>query len=167
MGALGGPGSINLPGVISFKDRATGNVMATVQQNLSQTGPPSWVVTNSKLPAAVNNALLYSGSTLSQTKYDEFMNQFSINKKLKNGAINAGVFYSKSNYIANPNMPAGVLSISSIQDKPQPLDITMQAVNGKTYQISDPKSGYVKLGGSFGYGTSDFDINQLAFLQHH
>lgn len=161
-GGFGPPGSINLPGTYTFTDRETNQVVATVQQNLSQTAPPSWTVLSSNLPEAVENSVFYNGTNLNDSKLDEIMNQFSIGKKWDNASINAGVFYSNSK-IEDRSMSAPTLSLSLIKDKPVPLDVSFVAVNNQIYQLSSPE-GYMKLGGSFGYGDFDADVNQLAFF---
>lgn len=161
-GGFGPPGSVNLPGVYTFKDRETGQVVATVRQNLSQTAPPSWAVLSSNLPSSVANSVFYNGTLWSDTKLGEIMNQFTVGKKWAKSSINAGVFYSNSN-IEEKSMPAATLSLSLIKDRPVPLDVSLAAVNGQTYQLSSPE-GYMKLGGSFGYGDFNAKVNQLAFF---
>lgn len=161
-GGYGPPGSVNLPGTYTFTDRENGQVVATVRQNLSQTAPPSWQVLSSTLPDAVSNSVLYNGTLLTDADLKEVMNQFTVGKKWDNSSINAGVFYSHSN-ISERSMAAPTLSLSLIKDRPVPLDLSFAAVNGQTYQLSSPE-GYMKLGGSFGYGDFNADINQLAFF---
>ncbi len=161
-GGFGPPGSVNLPGVYTFKDSETGAVVATVRQNLSQTAPPSWTVLSSTLPEAVSNSVLYNGTLLSDTKLNEIMNQFTIGKKWAKASLNAGVFYSKSK-IDERSMPAATLSLSMIKDRPVPLDVSFAAVNQQTYNLTNAQ-GYSKLGGSFGYGDFNADVNQLAFF---
>lgn len=161
-GGFGPPGSINLPGTYTLTDRENGQVVATVQQNLSQTAPPSWTVLSSDLPEAIENSVLYNGTNLNDSKLDEIMNQFTIGKKWDNVSINAGIFYSNSK-IEDRSMSAPVLSLSLIKDKPVPLDVSFAAVNNQTYQLTSPE-GYMKLGGSFGYGDFNATVNQLAFF---
>ncbi|MFI8378338.1 TonB-dependent receptor [Leeuwenhoekiella sp. NPDC079379] len=161
-GGVGPPGSVNLPGVYTFTDRETNQVVATVSQNLSQTAPPSWTVLSSDLPEAVNNSVFYNGTLLNDSKLNEVMNQFVVGKKWDNASVNVGVFYSKSK-IEDRSMSAPTLSLSLIKDRPVPLDVSFAAVNGQTYQLSSPE-GYMKIGGSFGYGDFDADVSQLAFF---
>ena len=160
-GGAGGPGSVNLPGVFTFTDTQTNQVVAQVEQ--APNGPYSfgYKVLNSNVPAG-NTSLLYSGSNYLNSKLNEIMNQFNVGKKWDKISVNAGVFYSKSK-IDETAMVAPTLSLSLIQDKPIPLNVSFAAVTGETYQMSDPQ-GYMKLGGSFGYSDFDADISQLAFF---
>ena len=163
MGIFGPPGSANVPGTVTFTNRETNQTVATVDFAPPFGGPPSFDITSSNLPEAVSNSLLYGGSRLQRGDLSEVMNQFSISKKWENAGINAGVFYSNSQ--ANSfEQTSAVLSLNLIQDRPVPLDISYQGVNGMTYQLTDPNSGYLKLGGSFGYGDLDYSVNQLAFF---
>ena len=158
-----GPPSTTLPGVITFKDRETGKTVAQVQQGFGQMGP-TYTVLNANLPGAVPNALLYQGSIQANTKVNDFMDQFSVTKRLKNGSITAGVFYANSHIRSNPEMPAAVLGLTLVKDRPVPLDVSFQAVTGQNFQGSEPSTGYLKLGGSFGFSKYDYTQNQAAFF---
>ncbi|MBC8153427.1 MAG: TonB-dependent receptor, partial [Bacteroidetes bacterium] len=163
-GVLGpGAGATSIPGVITLKDRQTGQTVAQVQQAFGPTGP-RYTVLNSNLPGAVANSVLYLGSLLSETKVNDFMDQLSLTKRFKNGSVTAGAFYANSHIESNPNMSAAVLGLSVVKDRPEPLDISFRGVNNVTTQISDPNSGYLKFGGSFGFGIFDYRQSQLAFF---
>ncbi|MFV5690186.1 TonB-dependent receptor domain-containing protein [Flavobacterium sp. ZT3R25] len=154
------------PGVITYKDRSTGQVLAQVKQNFGQTGP-SYTVLNSTLPTTVPEkaAIRYAGSVKNYTTLDELMDQFTVTKKIKNGSITGGFFYTSSRIISDPNITAPVLSVSAIGNRTAPLDVSfVQDGTGTAYQISDPNSGYLKLGGSFGGGTYDYNSNQLSLF---
>ncbi|HKO76269.1 MAG TPA: TonB-dependent receptor [Flavobacterium sp.] len=160
-GGVGGPGSVNLPGVYTFTNMQTNQVVAQVEQSPISPYEFGYKVLNSNVPAG-NTSLLYSGSNYLNSSLNEIMNQFNVGKKWDKISVNAGVFYSKSK-IDETAMQAPTLSLSLIQDKPMPLDVSFAAVTGQTFQMNDPQ-GYMKLGGSFGYSDFDADISQLAFF---
>lgn len=160
-GVFGPPGSVNKPGTLILSDRQTGEVMARFGFMPPFGGPPVATPIENNLPPAVANSVLYGGSNASSGDLNEFMNQFTVNKKWDNASLNFGVFYSNSQATAL-EQTAGVLSLNPIQDAPQPFDVKYETADG-TYQLSSPE-GYLKLGGSFGYGEIDYTVNQTAFF---
>ncbi|MFD1470063.1 TonB-dependent receptor [Hymenobacter caeli] len=173
-------GSLNLgPGLVTYRDRSTGAVLAQVQQGFAQvpgapagTLMPTSTVLNSTLNGPVPNALRYSGSLKSQTKLDEFVDQLTLSKRLANGSINGGIFFSSSHIVGAPEMLGAVLGLSQIGSRADLVDVTFQHTGGPmggpgpgvgpVYQVSQPGTGYLKLGGSFGYGNYDYQNNQIA-----
>ncbi|MFY7888860.1 MAG: TonB-dependent receptor domain-containing protein, partial [Spirosomataceae bacterium] len=155
-------------GIITYKDRESGQILATVSQTFGQRGPSYTVLTNS-LPGIVPErpSVRYSGSGKNVIALNEFMDQFSITKKLKIGSITAGMFYANSAISGSPDMAAPVLLLSPIGDKTKPMDVTFKSStpgNTATYQLSDPSTGYLKLGGSFGFARYEYTYNQTAFF---
>ena len=161
-GVFGPPGSINLPGTLVLRDGTTGEIAARTQFSPPFGGPPSASIIENNLPEGVANSVLYGGSNTSSGDLNEIMNQLSLTKKWKNASLNVGAFYSNSQATAL-ELTAGVLSLNPIQDAPVPYDVTYEAVNGSTYRLSSPE-GFLKLGGSFGYGDIDYNVDQLAFF---
>ena len=161
-GVFGPPGSINLPGTLVLRDGTTGEIAARTQFSPPFGGPPSASIIENNLPEGVANSVLYGGSNTSSGDLNEVMNQLSLTKKWKNASLNVGAFYSNSQATAL-ELTAGVLSLNPIQDAPVPYDVTYEAVNGSTYRLSSPE-GFLKLGGSFGYGDIDYNVDQLAFF---
>lgn len=153
------------PGIVTYRDQGTGAIRAQVQQNFGPTGP-RFVVLNSDLPNAVPDAVRYNGSLKSNIQLDEFIDQFTVSKRLGNGSVSAGLFYAHSRLKGNPEMQAAVLGLTPVEDRAGLLDVTfVPSVGpraGQTYQISEPGTGYLKLGGSFGYGAYDYTNDQLA-----
>jgi len=161
-GVFGPPGSINLPGVLVLSDRQTGQEAVRFNFAPPFMGPPMASPISTNLPAAVDNSVLYSGSRVHSGTLNEIMDQLTLRKKWENASISFGGFYSNSQ-VTTQELTAGVLSLSPIQDSPIPYDATYEAVTGDVYQLSSPE-GYLKLGGSFGYGDLDYSVNQLAFF---
>lgn len=161
-GVFGPPGSVNRPGILTLTNRETNQVMARVDFSPPVMGPPSFNVLENNLPQSVQNAVLYGGSNTSSGDLDEVMNQLTLSRKWKNASLNIGAFYSNSQANAL-ELTAGVLSLNPIQNAPVPFDVTYAAVDGQNYQLSSP-DGFLKLGGSFGYGNIDYAVDQLAFF---
>ena len=131
-------GSLNLgPGVVTYRDRGTNAVLAQVQQGFVQvpgapagTLMPTSTVLNSTLNGPVPNALRYSGSLKSQTKLDEFVDQLTLSKRLANGSINGGIFFSSSHIVGTPEMLGAVLGLSTIGSRADLVDVTFQHTGG-------------------------------------
>ena len=156
-------GAINLgPGTITYKDRQSNQVVAQVQQNFGPQGP-SYAVLNSTLPDAVKGAIRYTGALKLTIDDNEFMDQLTVNKRLKNGSITGGLFFANS-HVSATNLRAPGLGLTLVKDRAEFLDVSFKSVSGTPFQISDPATGYLKLGGSFGYTNYDYTNNQLAFF---
>ncbi len=150
------------PGTITYKNGQTGQPLATVQQSFGAQGP-SYSILSSNLSPTVQNALRYSGSLKLNIDNNEFMDQLTVSKRLKSGSITGGLFYANSR-INGLNLRAPGLSLSEVKDRSELVDVSFKSVSGTQFQISDPATGYLKLGGSFGYANYNYTNSQLAFF---
>lgn len=151
------------PGQFRFKDRATGQVLATVNGDFSR--GPSFTVVNSSLPAndILPNYLLFNFSNFVKARMSEVIDQITINKKWGKHSITAGSFLAFSNYIVDVSGTANT-SLRPIQNLAAPLDITWTNPAGVVQQVTNPL-GYARLsGGGLAFRSSDFKQNQIAFF---
>lgn len=129
------------PGTYTYRDAATGNVLAQVARNAQ--GQLS--VVNNNLP---NQSVLQNG-VLSQVAYSydpsvkEWMDQVAVTKKFDTMTFKLGAFFATSG-IELLNGGGGV-GISPLVNNPGLLDIRYTGPSGVTQQVTDP-SGFTGLG---------------------
>ncbi len=142
------------PGVYSFKDHTTGNQIASITNFYGNI-----TVNSSNFPgtAIQPNSLFLNPLFFKDNKVKEFVNQFTITKKLKNMSFTAGMFYGNSNL----DGMEGSLGVAYTQ-MTYPTRITdisyVGTFDGKTYQVTNPQG---VLGGS-GKSTP---VNQITAKQ--
>ena len=149
------------PGTFSFKDRATGVELASVNADFSR--GPSYTVTKNNLPAnsVMQNGVLFNFTNYSKSKLNEFMEQLTINKKVGKHSISFGGFLASSHIETIPNGTANT-ALRAIQNRPSPLDITWTLPNGPTLQVTSPE-GYAQLsGGRFSFKNYVVTQNQYS-----
>lgn len=124
--------------------------------------------TDNKFPGSniQKNSLFFLPLFYSDVSINEFTDQFSFSKKLKNMTFNLGGFYSNSSVDRLGGQEDDGVGVGTLEDKPHLTDITLQGLDGKTYQITDP-NGFMDLGRN-GVSRSKATKNQLAlFLGHN
>lgn len=155
-------------GTYRFADPRTGQEFGTV--NLAANvgpnrvpGPPAILT-----PGASNNfpgsnvqpnSLLFMPMFYQDIDRNEISNQLILSKKTEKSSFNLGSFYSRSSLgITNWSKGMG-LSGGLIQDRPVPAQITLDANNGQTYEVTSPE-GFMNVGWS---GSDDGETTQGLF----
>lgn len=159
-------------GTYSFTDRVTGQLLGTVTQspnivNGNFAGFKFTPGANNNFPGAnvQANSLFYLNIFFSETKSNEFMDNFTISKKVKNMNFILGGFYgnSKVDRIGGPqNFGIGV---GTMQHQPHLVDITLAGNDGNTYQVTSPE-GVQVVGAKGAYIASFRQIQASAFFGH-
>ncbi|MEY2867983.1 MAG: hypothetical protein RIR01_383 [Bacteroidota bacterium] len=154
-------------GTYSFTDRVTGQLLGTVTQspniiNGNFAGFKFTPGANNNFPGGnvQANSLFFLPLFYSETKSNEFMDNFSISKKVKNMNFILGGFYgnSKVDRIGGPQ-DFGI-ALGTLQDQPHLVDITLAGFDGKTYQVTNPNG--VQVVGSGGAYIASFRQKQAA-----
>ncbi|TVZ15986.1 TonB-dependent receptor domain-containing protein [Maribacter sp. MAR_2009_72] len=162
------PGAPHRTGTYRFADPRTGQEFGTVEMipNVgpgSVPGPPVFLVPgeNNNFPGSniQPNSLLFMPFFYTDIDRNEIANQFTLTKKTEKSTFNLGSFYSRSTLdITNYNKGMG-LSGGLIQDRPVPAQITLDANDGNTYEITSPE-GFMNVGWT---GSNDSETTQGVF----
>jgi iron complex outermembrane receptor protein len=153
-GLMGGPNPART-GTYNFADPTTGNVFGTMNLQWGP-GPGSTsgplVLTpgaNNNFPGSnvAPNSLLFMPMFYQDIDRNEIANQLVLSKKMEKMSFNLGSFYSRTTLdITNYSKGMG-LSGGLIQDRPVPAQITLDADNGNTYEVTSPE-GFMNVGWS-------------------
>ena len=154
-GLFGGPNPART-GTYNFADPRTGQVFGTVEliPNVGPNavpGPPAILVpgANNNFPGSnvQPNSLLFMPMFYQDVDRNEIANQLVLNKKTEKMSFNLGGFYSRSTLdVTNYSKGMG-LSGGLIQDRPVPAQITLDANDGNTYEVTSPE-GFMNVGWS-------------------
>ena len=150
-------------GVYNYRDRATGSLL--LQVNRAAANTPGTVTVNN-LP---NQNVLANG-VLSQVAYDiepiatEFMDQFSVTKKLATMTFRVGTYFALSDYKLFSGS-AGI-GLSPIQNQPRLFDITRTTATGVVQQVTSSE-GYAGVGQRLGGTQLDFRQTQFSAFAGH
>jgi outer membrane receptor protein involved in Fe transport len=150
-------------GTYSFRDRRTGQVLASVR---SFSGFDHTVLTNN-LPnqAVLQNGVLTQAALNQHPSTKEVMEQFSLTKRLENQTFTLGAFFARSK-VATHGGGAG-LGLSPIENQPQLFDITLTTPANVVQQVTDP-SGFANIGGLIATNDSTATQRQFSvFFGHH
>lgn len=154
-------GTMGKPGTYTFKDLVSGQTLATV----SSVSGFDHTVSSSSLPGQniQANSVLLQGLIYYQDRVNEFMDQFSINKKIKNMNITAGGFLGMSHLTYTQGF--GGVAFGTIENNPHPIGITLTDAGNNIYQATNPQ-GIARLGSLVGGGSNYADLkqNQKAFF---
>lgn len=139
-------------GTYTFTDKVTGQVLGTVTQspniiNGQFAGFNFTPGANNNFPGAnvQPNSLFFLPMFYQDTKIQNILDRFAINKKLDNMSFTAGVFYANTLVDRVGGATDAGIGFGTIQDKPHLTDITLTAFNGTKYQVTDP-NGIVDVG---------------------
>jgi iron complex outermembrane recepter protein len=149
-------------GIFEFYNRNTGLSYGTV----TKTGF-AFTANNLNLPGSgvMPNALFYNPSAYNDIDFSDFIDQFTISKKLKNMSFSAGAFYATSHVTRFGSGPMAQ-SFATIEDKPQIVGIRYtNTAQNKVYQITDA-NGIANYGGA-GYNTNDAKVKTSALFFGH
>ncbi|MEN8746725.1 MAG: TonB-dependent receptor domain-containing protein [Wenyingzhuangia sp.] len=149
-------------GTYVFSDPRTGQRFGTVDLAFNPGGPgPPAILT----PGADNNfpgsnvqpnSLLFMPMFYQDISRNEVANQMVLSKKTEKSSFSLGAFYSRSE-LSITNWSKGMgLSGGLIQDQPVPAQITLEANDGNTYEVTSPE-GFMNVGWS---GSDDGETTQ-------
>lgn len=151
-------------GTYRFSDPRTGQEFGTVllEPNVGP-GPPAILTpgANNNFPGSnvQPNSLLFMPMFYQDIDRNEIANQLVFSKKTEKSSFNLGSFYSRSKLdITNWSKGMG-LSGGLIQDRPVPAQITLDADDGNTYEVTSPE-GFMNVGWS---GSDDGETTQGIF----
>lgn len=155
-------------GTYRFADPRTGQEFGTVTltPNVGPNavpGPPVLFTpgANNNFPGSniQPNSLMFMPLFYTDIDRNEIANQFIITKKTEKNSFNLGSFYSRSTLdITNYSKGMG-LSGGLIQDRPVPAQITLDANDGNTYEVTSSE-GFMNVGWT---GSDDSETTQGIF----
>ncbi|MDQ3278303.1 MAG: TonB-dependent receptor, partial [Bacteroidota bacterium] len=156
-------------GTYNFTDLTTGQPALTTMQ-LPKLGPNyeflgfDFPVVKGQLPNAVIQPypVLLQLARSNDNQLNEVLDQFSVNKRIGKMNFTAGLYYGSSHMNYQENV-AG-LGLSTAENRPHPLGVTITDLAGTTYQATNPQ-GMLNTGGSF--KSSDYQQNQFALFFGH
>ena len=159
-------------GTYTFTDRVNGQVLGTVTQapniiNGNFAGFNFIPGANNNFPGSnvQANSLFFLPLFYSESKTNEFMDNLSISKKVKNMNFILGGFYANSQVSRIGGAQDFGFTVGTMQNQPHLVDITLNGFDGKTYQVTDPNG--VQLPGSSGATTASFrQIQSAAYFGH-
>lgn len=111
------------------------------------------------------NSLFFLPLFYQDISINEVLDQFSFSKKLDKMSFNFGGFYGHSSVSRIGGQDDSGVGVGTLQNQPHLVNITLQGLDGKTYQITDP-NGFMDLGRG-GISTSKATKNQLALFFGH
>ena len=165
----GVPGNIPRFGTYEFYNISTGASYGKVQQ-LPPAGagqPLRFIPNGLTLPGGdiMQNAVLYTPLAYNKINMNEFIDQLSITKKLKNMNLTGGAFFSKVKLYQEGSGPAGYL-FSTVETQPKPVGVKYTDLAGKSFDLAN-SSGIMGVGGA-GVTDNTANVNTIAlFLGHN
>jgi iron complex outermembrane receptor protein len=159
-------------GTYTFTDRVNGQVLGTVTQapniiNGNFAGFNFIPGPNNNFPGSnvQKNSLFFLPLFYSETKSNEFMDNFSISKKVKNMNFIAGGFYGNSKVDRIGGAQDFGIALGTMQAQPHIVDISLAGFDGKTYEVTNPNG--VQIPGSGGADVASLrQIQASAFFGH-
>jgi iron complex outermembrane recepter protein len=159
-------------GTYTFTDKVNGQVLGSVIQapNIINGNFAGFKITglpNSNFPGAnvQKNSLFFLPLFYSEGSRNEFADQFSIAKKVKNMNFTLGTFFSHVKGSGIGTSQDFGIGVGTLQDQPHLTDIKLQGFDGKTYQVTDP-NGFMDVGRD-GTNTTDYKAGQFALFFGH
>lgn len=156
----------SMSAVFSFNDLASGAQIGSVTTNFYQ----SFLVNNSNFPGAAiqPNSLYFHPLIYTENKMKEYINQFTISKKLDKMSFTAGAFYSGSKL----DRKDGALGIAYSQmTSPRPtltsISYVGQMFDPRTYQVTNAEGVFGGSGKSAAISLQDATQKQFALFFGH
>lgn len=159
-------------GTYTFTDKVNGQELGTVMQlpniiNGQFAGFQFIPGEHNNFPGSnvQPNSVFFLPLFYSTMKANEFVDQFSVSKKVKNMNFVLGGFYghTKSDHLG-VSQDFGIGS-GTMEDRPHLVDITLAGLDGKTYQVTDP-NGFMDVGRN-GANLASNTTDLLAFYFGH
>lgn len=162
-------GNVARFGTYEFYNPATGQSYGTVQQlpPTPTSGGIRFIPNNLTLPGGdvLQNAVFYNPNPYSEIGMNDFIDQATITKKLKNMTFTGGLYYANTKATRFTMIPAGQ-SFATIEDQPQTVAIRYTNLAGAKFDLTNA-NGITNFGGS-GVYENEATIKQTAlFLGHN
>lgn len=159
-------------GTYTFTDRVNGQTLGTVTQvpniiNGNFAGFNFIPGANNNFPGSnvQKNSLFFLPLFYSTNDRAEFMDQFSISKKVKDMNFTLGGFYGNSKVdIVGVSQDFGI-GVGTMENQPHLVDITLAGFDGNTYQVTDP-NGIMDVGRNGANLASLRQTQAAAFFGH-
>jgi hypothetical protein len=148
-------GLLGQPGTYHFNAMNTGQELA----NVSSFSGFDFTVNSSTLPGqeVSPNSLFFEPLFYNDNKVKEFLDQFSLTKKLKDMSFTVGGFYGHSK--VDKLFAAGGVGLGTIQDRPELVNVTRTNPDGSIAHVTN-SNGILGVGGG---GASFNDATQSQF----
>ncbi|MEC3909158.1 TonB-dependent receptor [Sphingobium sp. CR2-8] len=130
-------------GVYSYRDVVTGQLLAQVR---NANGARTVLLNNLPNQQVLQNAIITQTAFNYNPRVREIMDQFSISKKLDRGSITLGAFFSDAN--VNQYGGGAGFGVSTLQNQPHMLNITLTTPNGAVQQVTTA-DGFAGIGQRF------------------
>ncbi|HMQ47875.1 MAG TPA: TonB-dependent receptor [Saprospiraceae bacterium] len=166
-------GQLGQFGTYAFNDLATGNNLATVvQAPLIIDGNFAgfdFQVLNDDLPgaSAQPTSVLFNPLFFTENNMNEFIDQFTITKKLAKMSFTAGLFYANSKLDRMFSTDLGVMYTQLTSPRPTPTSITYTNFEGQTFNLTNPVGVAGGSGKSAAVTINSAKQNQMAFFFGH
>lgn len=162
-------GNVARFGTYEFYNPASGQSYGTVQQlpPTPTSGGIRFIPNNLTLPGGdvLQNAVFYNPNPYSEIGMNDFIDQATITKKLKNMTFTGGLYYAATKANRFSMIPAGQ-SFATIEDQPQTVAIRYTNLAGAKFDLTNA-NGITNFGGS-GVYENEATIKQTAlFLGHN
>jgi iron complex outermembrane recepter protein len=162
-------GNVARFGTYEFYNPASGQSYGTVQQlpPTPTSGGIRFIPNNLTLPGSdvLQNAVFYNPNPYSEIGMNDFIDQATITKKLKNMTFTGGLYYAATKASRFSMIPAGQ-SFATIEDQPQTVAIRYTNLAGAKFDLTNA-NGITNFGGS-GVYENEATIKQTAlFLGHN
>lgn len=141
-------------GQIVFKDAKSGTELARVNNSGILAGEPFKYLSDKSLP---NDAIMGTSAWYKENKADEFMNQFTLNKKYENHNLTAGFALGFSN---TSMFTQGSFGYVTYEPNPRMLQVTLENPNEPIIELSD-SYGISNYGGLF-FVNARANVSQIA-----
>lgn len=152
-------------GNYSFKDAKTGEELMSVNATPGLGGLPAYNVVKDILPGqgVSPHSVYFSVLGSYENQVDEIINQFAVNKRLKNMSFNAGMYYGRSK--AHRYSGIDGVALGTIEDRPRltTLTFTGGTLGGTigVHQVTN-SNGVAQANGDTG-GFLDFNVTQAQY----
>ncbi|MES2796163.1 MAG: TonB-dependent receptor [Bacteroidota bacterium] len=162
-------GNVARFGTYEFYNPASGFSYGTVSQlpPTPTSGGIRFIPNNLTLPGGdvLPNAVFYNPNPYGEVGLDDFIDQATISKKLKNMAFTGGLYYASTKANRFSMIPAGQ-SFATIEDQPKTVAIRYTNLGGQKFDLTN-SNGITNFGGS-GVYENEATIKQTAlFLGHN
>lgn len=162
-------GNVARFGTYEFYNPTSGQSYGTVQQlpPTPTSGGIRFIPNNLTLPGGdvLQNAVFYNPNPYSEIGMNDFIDQATITKKLKNMTFTGGLYYANTKATRFTMIPAGQ-SFATIEDQPQTVAIRYTNLAGAKFDLTNA-NGITNFGGS-GVYENEATIKQTAlFLGHN
>ncbi len=143
-------------GQVVFRDAQSGTELARLNNAGILAGQPIQYLSNGTLP---NDAIMGTSAWYKENKADEWMNQFTLQKKLENHDVTTGFALGLSD---TSLFTQGSFAFVTYEPNPRLLQVTLENPGAPVVELSD-SNGISNYGGLF-FVNSEAKVSQLAIF---